>query len=175
MYSLIILKWSHRTYSLQSFQFIWKPIFYKYSTFWCSKISPLHRYILVVKGFMNNSSPRSLINSQANHTCNMIEMSLHESLSSIKWINPYHHILLIEFIWKFKEIPCCFRCFFLMYMFNFIQIFSITLLMHLIIHQEKFLWNMLFVNLIGYYIRWACIHFIFILLSNNSSPGIYLP
>jgi hypothetical protein len=63
---------------------------------------------LVVEWLVDNTSSRPSIDSEPNHTGDVVQMAFDESLGTIEGVNPNDHVLLINFIGKFKKIPSSF-------------------------------------------------------------------
>jgi len=58
---------------------------------------------------MNDANSWSHVNRNSNHTSNMMQVPFSKAFSAVQGIDPYNHLLLIELVWKLKEIPIRFR------------------------------------------------------------------
>lgn len=130
---------------------------------------------LVVERFMDDASAGPPVYGQPYHTCDMVQVALDEALSAIEGINPNDHVLLIDFVGEFEEVPRCLRCFLLVDALHLVQVFSVALLVHLVVCQQNLLRNVVLVDLIGEHVGITGIEIAyFILLTNNGGFGVNL-
>ncbi len=59
----------------------------------------------IIKRFVYYANPWAHIHSHANHACDVVNMPLSEALSSIEWVYPDNHIIFVNLIREFIEIP----------------------------------------------------------------------
>ena len=60
---------------------------------------------LVVERFMDDASAGPPVDGQPYHTGDMVQVALDEPLSAVERINPNDHVLLINFVGEFEEVP----------------------------------------------------------------------
>jgi len=97
--------------SLNSLQFPWELILDENSTFGGAKVSTTLSELLFVEWLVNDADSGSAVDSDSDHTRDMVEMSLSETPSTIQWIYPNGHILLKELIRELiKVVVGLWRC-----------------------------------------------------------------
>lgn len=63
---------------------------------------------LVVKWLVDYASSRPSVDSEPDHTGDVVQMTLNKSLSAIEWVDPDNHILLVYFIRELEKVPSSF-------------------------------------------------------------------
>lgn len=90
---------------MKSFQFVRKLIFQENAALWSPEIGATLSIEGVVEGLVYNTNSRPHVYTHTYHTSDMMKMTFCEALGTIKRVDPNDHLFLIEFVWKFKEVP----------------------------------------------------------------------
>ena len=137
---------------MQSLQLVGELIFQEYATLRSAKVCPTLSVERVIEGLMYNSYSWPHIHAHANHTSDVMKMSLSEALGAIERINPNHHLIFVELIREFEEVPVRLGSHLAIHLFKLPQIFSVGPLVDLIVFKEHFLRYVLLVDLVRHYV-----------------------
>lgn len=90
---------------MQSFQFVWELILDEYAAFRSAKVRAALSIEGVVEGLMYNSYSWPHVYTDAYHARDMMKMSLSKALGSIERVNPNDHLIFVELVGEFEEVP----------------------------------------------------------------------
>lgn len=94
---------------------------------------------LVVVRFVYYTDPRAHIHRDTDHTSDMMEVTLSEALSPVQGVNPDDHLLFVEFVWKFEEIPVRLGSHLSVDLLELSQVVTVRAFVELVVLKEHFL------------------------------------
>ncbi len=147
---------AQRSHSLQTAQLFWELVFDKYATLWRAEVGPPLTKLLAIKGFMNDANARSAVDSNSNHTGDMVQMTFSETFCAIKWINPDNHILFKELIRELVVIVVSLWGGHPINLLHFLKIAPVAVTLHVVVLDQHFLTDVIGVKLVGHDVRSLC-------------------
>lgn len=126
-------------YSLKCLQTLGELVLDKNTAFWSTEVGPSLFELLSVKGLMNNTNTRTSIDSDSNHTGDVVQVTLCKSLSSVKGIDPDGHLFFFKLIGKFVEVIICLGSSHAVNIFHLQEVIPVPVLLHVVIIKQHFL------------------------------------
>jgi hypothetical protein len=137
---------------MQSFQLVGELVFQEYATLRSAKVCSTLSVERVIEGLMYYTYSWPHVHTHSNHTSDVMKMSLSKALGAIERINPYHHLIFVELIREFEEVPVRLGSHLAIDLFELSQIFPVGSLVDLVVFKEHFLRDVLLVDLVRHYI-----------------------
>lgn len=101
---------------------------------------------------MYNADSRPHVHAHSYHTGDVMKVSLSEAFRAIERINPNHHLIFVELIREFEEVPVRLGGHLAIYLLKFPEIFSVGSLVDLVVFKEHLLRDVLLVDLVRHYV-----------------------
>lgn len=109
--------------------------------------------VLIVERLVNDSDSRPLVEGYSDHACDVVKMPLSESFGPVQGINPNDHVILVELVREFIEVPVSCSRLLAKHHLLFPQVFFVSKLMVFVVLKQQFLRDMLLVNLVWLNVR----------------------
>lgn len=118
---------------MQSLQLVGELVFQEYATLRSAKVCTTLSVERVIEGLMYNTYSWPHVHAHSDHTSDVMKMSLSKALSTIERINPNHHLIFVELIREFEEVPVRLGSHLAIYLLKLPQIFSVGSLVDLVV------------------------------------------